>query len=319
MTASDDRAPSLISVDWGTTALRLYLLGSNARVLDRIATQDGMARLSPTEFSSVLQSHCSIWLTAHGPLPALLSGMVGSRQGWVEAPYVSGAAGLAELATELVALEVPGFRSVHIIPGIMCVDAMGIPDVMRGEECQIMGALSLMGLSDGMFVLPGTHSKWVRVVAGRIIDFQTFMTGEVFAALRDHTVLGRMMAKPAVPQVEGRSEAFARGVTIANQSRAPGAWLHRLFSVRTLGLMGKLSEEDASDYLSGLMIGWEFASYSPLVDERLTIIGNKELSKRYGDAADLLGLTIEVAPDDCVCAGHQQIAAAAVGRRGTTG
>ncbi len=208
-------------------------------------------------------------------------------------------------------LDVAGFSTVDIVAGLDTTDAMSIPDVMRGEECQIMGALALMGLRDGTFVLPGTHSKWVTVEAGRITGFRTFMTGEVFAALKDHTILGRMMTPHMSVQGNADSAAFTRGVEISAKSVAPGEWLHRLFSVRTLGLMGKLAEAESADYLSGLMIGWELASFSGKPNGPLVLVGSRELSRRYGRAAELRGLETVEAPEDCVCAGHIEIARSA--------
>ena len=129
----------------------------------------------------------------HGPLPVLMCGMIGSRQGWAEAPYCRLPAGLAELAGSLHAM--PGGRQrIAIVAGVASLPADAAPDVMRGEETQVLGALAAMRLSDGLFVLPGTHSKWVTVVDGRITAFKTYMTGEVFAAMKDHTILGRLMA-----------------------------------------------------------------------------------------------------------------------------
>lgn len=311
MSQLGDRVPSLISADWGTTALRLYLLAADGSIVDRRSSQQGLMGIAKDEFATVLRSQCADWLREFGALPALLSGMVGSRQGWVEVPYVSSPAGLRELASRSAAIDVPGFRSVHIVAGVDTTDTMGIPDVMRGEECQIMGALSLLGLTDGTFILPGTHSKWVKVEARRITSFQTFMTGEIFAALKNHTILGRMMEQTATSHGDEMSDAFARGIDTAARSDAPGAWLHRLFSVRTLGLMGQLPDKDAADYLSGLMIGWEMAGLTRNPDQAAVLIGGRELTKRYLRAADLRGLATIEAPEDCVCAGHMQIAQAA--------
>ena len=300
----------LISADWGTTALRLYLLAGDGRILDKRASTQGMTSVAKGGFADVLRDNCAAWLSDHGPLPALLSGMVGSRQGWIEAPYVSCPAGLAELASHTVRLDVTGFNAVEVVAGVEAVDPLGLPDVMRGEECQIMGALALMGLRDGMFVLPGTHSKWVTVADGRISGFRTFMTGEIFAAIKDHTILGRMMAPHMSADANAESEAFTRGVEIAVKSVGPGEWLHQLFSVRTLGLMGRLADTDAADYLSGLMIGWEMASLPARPAGPLVLVGSRELSRRYRRAAELRALATVEAPEDCVCAGHLAIARA---------
>jgi 2-dehydro-3-deoxygalactonokinase len=308
---SGEPVPVMISADWGTTALRLYLLAADGSVLDRRMSQQGLMAVAKDQFAAVLLGHCGDWTHKFGPLPALLSGMVGSRQGWVEAPYVSCPAGLEELATRLTAVAVPGIASVHIVAGVDTTDHDGIPDVMRGEECQIIGALALLGLSSGTFILPGTHSKWVTVGSGKIISFQTFMTGEIFAALKSHTILGRMMDQAAASQGDEMGDAFAQGIETAAKAKGPGAWLHRLFSVRTLGLMGRLADKDAADYLSGLMIGWEMASVAPNSNDPVVLIGGRTLTKRYLRAAELRNIATKEAPEDCVCAGHVQIARAA--------
>jgi 2-dehydro-3-deoxygalactonokinase len=308
MSGRHDTQAALISADWGTTALRIYLLGADGRILDKRVSAQGMASVEKGQFGDVLLGLCAEWLATHGALPAVLSGMVSSRQGWHEVPYVRCPAGLDELAAQMSTLAVAGLRSVDIIAGIDTVAETGIPDVMRGEECQIMGALALMGRREGRFVLPGTHSKWAEVKDGRIVSFRTFMTGEVFAALRDHTILGRMMTARSGTEGPSLGDAFARGIDAARQSPAPGEWLHRLFSVRTLGLMGRLADSDAADYLSGLMIGWELAAVQLRPGERPVLIGSEDLVRRYDRAAELCGISTDTAPTDCVCAGHLRIA-----------
>lgn len=304
--------PALISADWGTTSLRLYLLDGAGRIVERRASGDGIMSVPAGGFAALLQRLAADWQGGGRPLPVLLSGMVGSRQGWREAPYVRAPAGLDELAHRLTAVEAPGFASAHIVAGVDTVDRDGVPDVMRGEECQVIGALAATGRTDGRFVLPGTHSKWVEVSGGRITGFRTFMTGEIFAALRSHTILGRMMTPPADTIDE---TAFARGVDLARRASGPGEWLHRLFSVRTLGLTGGLADHVAADYLSGLMIGWELSAIAAPDGGKFAatacVIGGAELSARYHMAARRCGLDLEIAPQDCVCAGHWRIATAA--------
>jgi 2-dehydro-3-deoxygalactonokinase len=302
--ARPNPAASLISADWGTTSLRVYLLAADGRVLDQHASQQGVMSLRKDEFAGVLTEHCKGW-QQHGLLPVLLSGMVGSRQGWVEAPYLTCPTGLDGLAGNLMAQSASGFSSVHIVPGLSTFDGDGVPDVMRGEECQIFGALAQLNLRTATLILPGTHSKRVTVDANRITAFQTFMTGEIFAALKTHTILGRMMQQSQTASSAG----FSRGVLAAAQSTAPGAWLHRLFSVRTLGLMGQLLDDEAEDYLSGLMIGWELIGLKPC--DPVILIGTPQLTQRYAAAAHVLGIATGNAPEHCVCAGHLQIARAA--------
>ncbi len=299
---------ALITLDWGTTALRAYLQTADGAVLDSHAAMQGIMSLDGASFADVLTANAGGWAHAHGPLPVLLSGMIGSRQGWVEARYVPTPAGLADLAAGLTPVpDAPHpFGPVSIVPGLLREDA-DTPDVIRGEEVEVFGALHRLGRSDGLFVLPGTHSKWVRVEGGRITHFSTYMTGEVFAALKGHTILGRMMqAQPEAHSAEG----FRRGVDAARALKGPGALLARLFSVRTLGLTGRLGEEDSADFLSGLLIGAELTDathgHTPF-----TLVANPGLTERYATAADLLGLPHTQAPAGSAPAGQFAVARAA--------
>jgi len=180
-----------------------------------------------------------------------------------------------------------------------------MPDVMRGEETQIFGALTLSGASEGLFLLPGTHSKWAEVRDGRIVSFRTFMTGEVFGALKDHTILARLMKDGT------DADAFARGVREGSELHSAGALLNRIFATRTYGLMDKLPATALSDYLSGLLISAEVAEATRQTKSVVTIIASPALAQRYSDALRLLGHGSTLAPPDCVAAGHWRIARAA--------
>ena len=181
-----------------------------------------------------------------------------------------------------------------------------MPDVMRGEETQIFGALALSGRHEGLFLLPGTHSKWAEVSGGRIVSFHTFMTGEVFGALKGHTILGRLMRDGS-----GDANGFARGVKEGAALGSAGALLNRLFATRTYGLMDRLAETALSDYLSGLLVGAEIAEATRRAKSTVTIIASPALASRYADALTILGHSSTLAPDDCVAAGHWHLARAA--------
>jgi 2-dehydro-3-deoxygalactonokinase len=299
--------PALIAVDWGTSSLRATLVGRDGALLEHRSGGPGILAVAAGGFGAVLASVVGEW---RGAIPMLLSGMIGSRQGWVEAPYLACPAGGAEIAKALLAIDGGALGTVHIAPGLAVNVTGSAPDVMRGEETQIIGALHATGLSDGLFVLPGTHSKWVTVVDGRIVGFATFMTGEIFAALRHHTILGRLMPDGAELVDE---MAFKRGVEAGAAEGPPGALLQRVFAARTLGLFGQLPAEALSSYLSGLLIGAELAA--AIVDRRRTsqfrIIGSAAaLTKRYRVAADVLTLDARLAPDDCAARGAWVLACA---------
>lgn len=296
--------PALITCDWGTSSLRAYLMAADGQVLASRASGQGIMALGGVSFPDVLTAIAGEWVRDHGPLPVLLSGMVGSRQGWVEAPYARCPAGLPDLAAALAAVPAqPGFGRIAIVPGVLKDDET-TPDVIRGEEVEVLGALARVGVADGLFVLPGTHSKWVRVEGGRVTTFATYMTGEVFAALRGHTILGRMMEEGAFS-----AAGFRRGVEAAAELEGPGALLGRLFSLRALGLTGRLEGADSADMLSGLLIGAELRDAS--AGEPFTLVANPALSARYAEAATLLGLSHACAPEGCGPAGQHAVAKAA--------
>ena len=291
---------ALIGVDWGTSAFRAFLLDSTGAILDRRAAPRGILAVKAGDFANVLSAEIGDWLSA-GRCPVVMSGMIGSRQGWLEAPYVTCPAGAADLAAGLVPLAAAGMN-VRIVPGVETATAT-MRDVMRGEETQIFGALARLKLDSGRFVLPGTHSKWAIVADGRIASFATYMTGEIYAACKAHTILGRLMEEAG----DSRA-AFARGVREGAKSGTPGALLHRLFGVRTAGLFGEVPGADLSDYLSGLLIGSELADAGLGGIPAVRIIASAALAARYQAAAAELGFETAVVDPDCVAAGHVRIA-----------
>jgi 2-dehydro-3-deoxygalactonokinase len=293
----------LIGLDWGTTSCRAYLIGADGAVFDRQLDGPGILKVEG-HFGPWLDSMIGGWIATHGVAPVILSGMVGSRQGWKEAPYARCPAGADDIVRALARIEW-GELAVALVPGLATENA-GMPDVMRGEETQIFGALALSGQSDGLFLLPGTHSKWAEVRAGRIVSFRTFMTGEVFGALKDHTILARLMRDGMAD-----AEAFARGVREGAALNSAGALLNRVFATRTYGLMDKLPGTALSDYLSGLLISAEVVEATHATTSSVTIIASSVLAQRYTDALRLLGQDSALAPQDCVAAGHWQVARAA--------
>jgi len=296
--------PHLIGLDWGTTSCRAYLIGAKGAVLERQTDGPGILKIERGHFGPWLDSMIGGWIATHGAAPVILSGMIGSRQGWQEAPYARCPASAEDIVRALARIEWSEL-SIALVPGLTTAND-GMPDVMRGEETQIFGALVLSGQGDGLYLLPGTHSKWAQISGGCIVSFRTFMTGEVFGALKQHTILGRLM-KDDAPD----ATAFARGVHEGAALGSAGALLNRLFATRTYGLTGKLNDTALSDYLSGLLIGAEIAEATRPTKQSVTIIASPALAQRYSDALRLLGRDSTVAPDDCVAAGHWRIACAA--------
>jgi 2-dehydro-3-deoxygalactonokinase len=229
--------------------------------------------VQPGQFEAVFNELFGDWMQAPGAL-CLISGMAGSRQGWQEAPYCPCPAGFAELGQHLLWLQAD---RIALVPGLSCMadGPLGIPDVMRGEEVQIFGALQLARRDSATLVLPGTHSKWVQVQAGRVTQFQTFMTGEVFALMSQHSILGKTLdAHGAFDEA-----VFLQGI---DQSQQAGSVLHHLFAVRTLGLFERLPAVALSSYLSGLLIGEELRTQALSTDcTPLILIGSEALTLRY--------------------------------------
>lgn len=269
----------MIVVDWGTSSFRAFRIADDGAIVDRRSSARGIMHVPDGRFAETLRNEVGDWLKA-GENRVLLAGMIGSRQGWKEAPYVPCPAGAAELGAALVDVPFDGAQ-VKLVPGMNGVDLSGIAEVMRGEETQVVGALAAIG-RDGLACLPGTHSKWVRVEEGRIVRFTSHMTGEAFGALRDHTILGRMM-KDGAPN----DEAFLAGVA---RSAEPGGLLHHLFGVRTQTLFGNLAETDGASYLSGILIGHELrAELGGMQGETVHLIGAPELVALYAQAIAACG------------------------------
>jgi 2-dehydro-3-deoxygalactonokinase len=279
-------APVLIALDWGTTSLRAYLLDAAGAALDTRASSAGIMKLPAGGFDQAFEETCGAWLSANAQLPVIAAGMVGSAQGWMEAPYVETPADADALVAGIVTVKAARGATVHVVPGVL--ERGTLPNVMRGEETQIFGALasdaSLNTASGALIGLPGTHAKWAFVQAGRIERFYTFMTGETFGALRDHTILGRTMEQDA----KRDSAAFLRGVDTARDAGHAGL-LATIFSTRTLGLTGQLTAAEQPDYLSGLLIGHELRGLNEvlarenatLAGKTLRLIGNDALCDRY--------------------------------------
>jgi 2-dehydro-3-deoxygalactonokinase len=271
----------MIAVDWGTSSFRAYKLDAHGKILEARSAAKGILAVEAGHFPEVLEEQVGGWLAA-GEAPVVMSGMVGSRQGWAEVPYVQCPAGFDELARNLKRVEW-GKRQAWIVPGLSFVDEAGVPDVMRGEEVQILGALPALPREGCWICLPGTHSKWVFAKENRIVGFGTHMTGELFSVLKSHSILGRTMQEGALDET-----AFAEGV---QRSGEAGGLLHHLFGVRTRGLFGELSGSQAPWYLSGLLIGHELRQAD--VSGKILLLGTPELTAHYLQAAELLGIKSE--------------------------
>jgi 2-dehydro-3-deoxygalactonokinase len=288
----------MIGIDWGTTTLRAYRLAADGTILTRRETPRGILSIEPGGFPDALRAAVGDWVAA-GAAPVVICGMAGSRQGWHEAPYLPCPADLADLAKSAVTVPFPDAR-VRIIPGLSCRDRHGTPEVMRGEETQILGAA--LGTDAATVCLPGSHSKWASLSGGAVTGFATHLSGEVYAALSQHTILARMIDMHAPHHAGG----FRRGVQRAKEG---GGLLHHLFGVRAASLFDEIAEDEAASFLSGLLIGHEVASaLEDGVAPPVILIGAERLTSRYAAALDAFGIPHRTAAPDAAARGLHLLA-----------
>ncbi len=298
MPPHDSPVQALLALDWGTSSLRAALIGSDGRVLGERSLPRGILSVAPGAFPGVFREAFGDW-AAQARL-CLVSGMAGSRQGWTEAPYCPCPAGFAELGTHIA--WVPGEAlPVGIVPGLSCDDD-GLPDVMRGEEVQIFGAMQRSGLTEGTFVLPGTHSKWAQVRDGRITGFRTCMTGEFYALLSQHSILARTLLADAPFE----RAAFLQGV---ERARHAGGLLHHAFGARTLSLFQRMEAGPLASYLSGLVIGAELQERPADSARSVVLIGSPGLAERYALALQVHGVDSVAFGSEATWAGLHGLAA----------
>ncbi len=303
MTTGSPARAALIALDWGTSSLRAYRLDAAGRTLDarhlpwgimRLPQplQDGAATTALSGFELAFEQACGDWLRAEPSLPVIACGMVGSAQGWKEAAYLDVPVDLQRIGTLLTEVRRDSGPSLHIVPGL--IQRHGLPNVIRGEETQVVGVMAdpATRSADSVLIgLPGTHSKWVSARRGRVTHFDTFMTGEVYAALRGHTILGRTMADAASADMA----AFERGLKVAGAPAGRAGVLSTIFSTRALGLTGELAPASQADYLSGLLIGHEIAALADMLQQqgelpRIVLCGDPALCQRYIQAMQHYGL-----------------------------
>jgi 2-dehydro-3-deoxygalactonokinase len=290
-----------IVADWGTTRFRGYLVEGET-ILDRVSSDEGVSALKSGEHRDVFLRQCGRWLEAEPDAPVLLVGMVGSREGWVVAPYATCPADAAEIARSMIPVDLGGGRQAHIVPGLTCEPAPGAADVMRGEETLVLGA----GVADGVVCLPGTHPKWIEMRGGEIARFATYMTGEMYALLREHSMIGRPATEPGDPA------GFERGLEAArrNEGDQRVGLLHLLFAARAAVVSGRMDPSLLGPYLSGLLTGDEIAGALAQFPgtSSVMIVADSPRADLYVDALGRRGITTKVrAPQEALIAGLARI------------
>jgi len=277
-------------------------MDASGGVVDVRSAALGISQIQDSRYGEALATLLGDW--RFDPAPRLASGMIGSRQGWIEAPYVECPASLDSLAHGIVAVK---DAALSIVPGLITRDRHGTPDVMRGEETQLVGSLGADEVAV-LAVLPGTHSKWAHLDSGRVIDFTTYMTGELYAVLLAHSILGRMAERTGTPAI---GPAFLAGIERGLQSDDV---MHAMFGARTLALTGELASSDVAEWLSGVLIGDEIRAAQAWSKDRgveaarVRIIGADTLVTRYEHALNHAGIAAERADRHAAARGLWRLA-----------
>jgi 2-dehydro-3-deoxygalactonokinase len=293
-----------IVADWGTTRFRGYLI-ENETILDQVSSDEGVSALEPGQHRDVFMRQCGRWLEAEPNAPVLLVGMVGSREGWTVAPYAHCPAGPAEIAQAMIPVDLGNERKAYIVPGLFCEPAPGASDVMRGEETLVLGA----GVENGVVCSPGTHPKWIEMRDGRIERFATFMTGEMYALLREHSMIGRPATEPEDPA--GFDLGLDAAMRNSGQNGASRAGLlHLLFGARAAVVSGRMATGLLAPYLSGLLTGDEINSALSEFGRpsSVTILADHPRADLYVHALGRHGITAQVrSPKEALIAGLSRI------------
>lgn len=281
-----DIRPGLIGVDWGSTRFRAYLLGEDGSLLDKVENDQGIFAHKQVNHEEILYRSCEKWLRRMPEMPVLMAGMIGSRNGWFETGYLSCPVSVDSLTANIIPLPDLYSHPVYVVPGISALAVSGLPDVIRGEETQIFGVVDASSANNLMVCVPGTHSKWVQVENNKISHFSTFVTGEIFAAIRHCGSISSILT-------EGVSDpdAFMDGV---GASQHAGGLLNHLFSVRACAVTNRNALNLNHSYLSGLLIGAEIKSALEIYPgtSKILVLGTDALIHDYNSAFSGLGIAV---------------------------
>ena len=289
-----------IAVDWGTSNVRFWAISKAAAtegdILNSASADKGAGALQSDEFEACLLDHVSAWLNQSGPTDVVICGMAGARNGWREAPYADVTADIAEIARNAVSVpcDHQGLN-VRILPGL---SQQSPPDVVRGEETQLVGLLRHEPHFTGWVVMPGTHSKWVKITAGSLKSSCTAMTGEIFALLKSQSILRHSLATQERGDASDDLLGTAFSDAVQEVWQTPALVLPGLFQLRASDILGVSQQEvvasaaDRAARLSGLLIGWEIYSVlsGKATEEEICIVGSAYLGSAYQCAFAQLGL-----------------------------
>jgi 2-dehydro-3-deoxygalactonokinase len=290
---------AFIALDWGTTSFRAYRAAADGTVLDMITAPQGILAVKDGAFDDAMENGIGGWDVQ---IPVLAAGMITSRQGWHDVPYVPCPAGLEEIAAGVLDHRSNRGRSIYFVSGLSSFSHDGTPDVLRGEETQVLGA-SQGGAEH--FLAPGTHNKWIDAEDGVIRRFATYVTGEAYAVFKQHSILGRLMSGE-----RDDDDAFAVGVRKGLGD--PAGLLHHLFSVRSMGLYDRIKSDALPSYMSGLLIGSEIghARKDRSAAAPYTVLASPHIAARYVKAMEIAGLGARMGEPNIAVKGLARVARA---------
>lgn len=272
----------VLAVDWSRSGLRAWPLANGQPAGEPIVGTTGLGDVAGRDYETALLAQCGSWLDAHPDAGVLLGGMVGARGGWREAPYAQCPIGSSDLAEAATRFEIAGHPAA-VLPGASHRSPAGLADVMRGEEVQVLGAASMLGLDRARFCIPGTHAKWADYAGGMLTGFSTYVTGEAFNLFRHQGLVGAL----------ADGDAFDRDAFILALERGSRlALVNVVFSARAEALAGTLAPEAVSSYLSGLLIGAELgAALQSGDDAPVVLLASGAMAERYTLALERFGIS----------------------------
>lgn len=274
----------MIAVDWGSTNLRAKLI-IDGRQEQCVTVEKGIKNVVEGKFEEVLVSLCADWKARQPDLRIVMSGMIGSREGWIEVPYCRTPAGLEDLTGQFASIHTKSMGEVYVVPGLRHDFPDGTTDVMRGEETEVFGVLAEVEDDEVTVCGPGTHSKWVNCREGKIVSFRTWFTGEAFEKLTQNSLISGGDEGDA-EQIN--DEAFVRGLEHSGRS---GGLLHHLFLGRTDMLTKRVTAEHLPGLISGLLIGHEIREAKGFAEGAIQLIGNNQSAELYARAFDYFELS----------------------------
>lgn len=283
-------------VDWGTTNFRVFAINSDKKIVKQQALPMGLLQVEDGNFAKALESALSDLLSDYKHLPIFMAGMVGSQAGWHNVPYATTPVSRAQLTQQAFVFDLPWAAKATIIPGISHESDEQTHDVMRGEEVQVVGLAKLINKQSFQAILPGTHSKHAVFEEGQLTSFETYMTGELFSVISQHTILGKNLVAQ-----KNNEQVFLDGVQAGQKEQISNI----LFLARTKRLFNQLNDKYVHDFISGILIGYELKNMNA---EHLYLIGGDNLCLRYQKACEkLLIKTTIINGDECFITGMQAL------------